>query len=63
MLVINMVYTKKQKFQDELNIQIQKILYPRDDTKAMKIIKMDKLKHRIMLEDLDNVSKNYQEKT
>ena len=63
MLVINMVYTKKQKFQDELNIQIQKILYPRDDTKAMKIIKMDKLKHRIMLEDLDNVSTNYPEKT
>ena len=63
MLVINMVYKKKQKFQDELNIQIQKILYPRDDTKAMKIIKMDKLKHRIMLEDLDNVSTNYPEKT
>ena len=63
MLVINMVYTKKQKFQDELNIQIQKILYPRDDTKAMKIIKMDKLKDRIMLEDLDNVSTNYPEKT
>ena len=63
MLVINMVYTKKQKFRDELNIYIQKILYPRDNTKAMKIIKMDKLKHRIMLEDLDNVFTNYPEKT